>query len=198
MKYALILITLALACLLALAAHAAPPAPAKPAAKLIFPNSGFTIAPLDEPAAGTAQLLTMYLPPSHGFAPNVGVQIQDYAGSIDDYAALSLKQFASLKFTVLSNTKSGQDTIILNYTGRIQGSLLHSYAKAVSKNGKILLTTAIATEDQWKTSADKLKACVDSFETAQPLKPAGTPQLQPHPRNPGTHPSGKAPRMTHP
>ena len=161
-------ITLASCCLLcgiiALASRAADTAPAKPAAKLLFPNNGFAIAPLDQPAAGTYKMLSMSLPPSGGFAPNINVMTQEYAGTMDDYTTLTLKQFDTMKFNVLSNTKSGKDTVTLEYSGTLKTGTLHWYAKAFSKNGTVYLVTATATEDQWKNVSDKLKTCVDSFE----------------------------------
>jgi len=41
------------------------------------------------------QALMMFLPVTDGFAANVNVQIQPYAGTIEDYTALSLQQFKS-------------------------------------------------------------------------------------------------------
>lgn len=133
--------------------------------KLTFKQAGFSIAPLDEQQQGPAQALIMFLPASNGFSPNVNVQIQPYPGRIDEYANLSKTQFKQIGFKVLAESKSNHSEVIFEYSGTLQGNNLHWYARAVQKNGTIYLITATATEEQWPKVADKLKECVNSFET---------------------------------
>jgi hypothetical protein len=136
------------------------------AEKLTFKKAGFSIAPLDEPQKGPAQVLMIYLPASDGFAPNVNVQIQPYVDDMDAYVALSLTQFKDAGLKVLSESKANKLVATFEYSGPFKGMSLHWYAKAVQKDGAIYLTTATATEDQWAKVVVKLKACVDSFETS--------------------------------
>jgi hypothetical protein len=164
MKHAIVLGALCLCCLGALGVKAATQQPAKqPGGKLVFPNNGFAIAPLDQPGKGTNQALMMFLPAADGFAPNVNVQTQTYAGTLADYAALSAKQIKDLKLDVVSS-KTDKNVTMSEYSGGMQGRKLHWYTKAMLKEGTIYLVTATALEDQWKGAADKLKACVDSFD----------------------------------
>lgn len=150
--------------LLLLAAFALPfSAGEEPEARLHFQANGFSIAPLEGTTdAALYQAVTMFLPASEAFAPNVNVQIQPYNGSIKEYADLSRQQFKSSKLSVVSE-KTSQTSVVWEYSGTLQGRSLHLYAKAELGKGKVYLVTATATESQWKTVAAKLKACVDSF-----------------------------------
>lgn len=136
----------------------------EPTGRITFRNAGFSIAPLDEPARGTVQVLVMCLAASDGFAPNVNVQVQPYADTLDAYAALSRTQFKDAGMKILSETKPTPASISFEYTGTFQGKALHWYARVLKKNQVVYLTTATCTETQWTTVAAKLKACVDSLE----------------------------------
>ena len=145
---------------------------AAPAALLRFTGNGFSIAPLEDTTKdATYQALSMSLPPSGGFAPNVSVQIQVYAGSLDDYAALSKQQLEQMKMKMLKESKPDKSSVLWEYSGEIQQRPLHFYAKAVMKPGRVYLATAAATEEQWKAASAKLIACVESLT---PNKAAGT------------------------
>jgi len=132
-------------------------------ARLQFKANGFSIAPL-EGVSDTIpyQAILMFLPATEGFAPNVNVQIQPYKGTLQEYAALSQQQFKAVGVTILSE-KTTEKAVAWEYSGVLQGRRLHWYAKAFSGKGKIFLVTATATQSQWKTASEKLKACVDSF-----------------------------------
>jgi len=138
----------------------------KGAGKLVFAKNGFAIAPLDEPGKGTCQVLMMFLPASDGFAPNVNVQTQEFGGTLEEYGALSKKQFEEMKLKTL-NDKIEKGVLTLEYAGEMQKRKLHWYAVATLKGGKVYLITATAAEGQWADVSGKLKACVDSFETIE-------------------------------
>jgi len=132
--------------------------------QLHFPKTGFSIAPLEAPLSqAPQQALMMFLPSTDGFAPNVNVEIQPYAGTMDDYVALSLAQFKSAKMKVLHQKTYGKSVAVFEYTGEARGQLLHWYAKAEKCAGRVYLVTATATQGQWSKVAAPLKACVDSF-----------------------------------
>jgi hypothetical protein len=132
---------------------------------LHFPMHGFSIAPLEGKTTGTnALLMTMFLPPSGGFAANVNVVAQNAPGSLDDYMAASKRGFEQAGFTVIKADKLDDSTAVVEYAGNFQGKSLHWYAKASLKNNEVLLTTATATEQQWRKDADRLRECVDSFK----------------------------------
>ena len=57
--------------------------PTQAQSRLDFPSAGFAIAVLEaEPGDVGYIALTMSLPPTDGFAPNVNVQIQPFEGSL--------------------------------------------------------------------------------------------------------------------
>lgn len=98
-----------------------------------------------------------------GFAANVNVQIQPYVSSIDDYLALSVRQCETAGFKLLQQKIVDKSVMVLEYTGEMQGRLLHWYARAEKSAGKVYLTTATAADEQWSKVGPPLKACVDSF-----------------------------------
>lgn len=132
--------------------------------RLSFPLAGFTIAPLDtSPGESTQQSLMMFLPATDGFAANVNVQIQTYSGTIDDYVALTLKQFKGMGIKLLEQKGPAKSVVVFEYTGEIQGRTLHWYVRAEKSGSKVYLVTATATPSQWNSEAARLKSCVDSF-----------------------------------
>jgi hypothetical protein len=135
-------------------------------ARLVFPRNGFSIAPLDDLSPGSSIVaVQMSLAPSDGFAPNVNVQVQPFTGSLEDYVALSRKQFDDMGLTVISENKAGKAATSFEYSGSLRESPLHFYARAEKRGGSVYLATATSTESQWASVGARLKACVDSFST---------------------------------
>lgn len=129
-----------------------------------FPESGFSIEPMDAPAGAGIYMPVMFnLPVTDGFAPNVNVQSQPYAQSLEAYRELSEKQFKTFKFTVVDSAEK-DGALYFEYTGKMGGKSLHWYAKAIKKGDKVILATATALESQWDKNSKKLKACVDSLK----------------------------------
>lgn len=138
------------------------------ATPLVFSEHGFSIEPLKGHAGDKVQqVVAMQLPPTGGFAPNVNVQVQPFAGSFDDYLKISHDEFARLGIVVKSEKRAGKSATALEYTGSLQGQPLHWYARAVLAAGKVYLVTATATESQWPEVAAQLRLTVDSFKLAQ-------------------------------
>ena len=132
--------------------------------RLHFAVSGFSIAPLEAPLGQTPQqAIIMFLPVKGDFAPNVNVQIQPYEGSLDEYWALSLKQFEGAGFKLVQPAKLKGSSVVFEYKGTMQGRLLHWYARAEKSRDRVYLVTATAPEERWTETAPRLKACVDSF-----------------------------------
>jgi len=131
---------------------------------LHFKASGFSIAPLEEAAeSATYLVLTMTLPASDGFAPNVNVQVQAFDGTLDEYVDLSKRQFTAQKIQIVSE-KRAAESHTFELAGEIQGQKLHFYSKAEMGRGKVYLTTGTSKESQWKAVGEKLRKCVDSFK----------------------------------
>jgi hypothetical protein len=132
--------------------------------RLRFRTAGFSIEALDAPPAGDqAQALMMFLPVSDAFAPNVNVMIQPFAGTMEEYLAVTRSQFDAAGITVVSS-KVGASSLLLEYTGPMQGRELHWYARAEKAGPRVYLATATATLQQWSRVGTQLKACVDSFK----------------------------------
>jgi hypothetical protein len=127
--------------------------------QITLTGAGFSIAALEG-----CEGLMMLLPSSDGFAPNVGVQIQRYSGTRDEYIALSKDQFPQIRATVVREQKKGPSGWVVEYTGDMVGRSLHWYQRAELKNGEVYLATATATTEQWPSVSDGLRACVDSLK----------------------------------
>jgi hypothetical protein len=133
--------------------------------RLRFPVGGFSIAALEASPGSTAHMpLAMSLPSSGNFSANANVQIQPYEGTIEEYAALTLKQFKDHDLKVMEQKKVGKFGIIFQYSGELQGRPLRWYARAEKSGNHVYLVTATAAEEQWAEQASQLKACVDSFQ----------------------------------
>jgi hypothetical protein len=137
------------------------------AERLVFKKAGFSIDLLDTDLKdASAQVIVMSMPPEEGFASNVNVQVQSYEGSLDDYLNLSKQQFLTMSLKVLTERKSDNSTVTLEYSGTLHGKELHWYAKIMRSDSRIYLATATALESKWKQHAAELKACVDSLRLA--------------------------------
>jgi hypothetical protein len=169
MKHATLAAALCLCALVAFAGSASQPAATRPAEKLVFPNNGFAISPLDEAGGGSNVVLMMFLPPSGGLAPNVNVIREVYSGALEEYINASHSQLEARGLTVISVTRKSERSAVFEYTGPMEGRDLHWYAKVAQGKGTVHVSTATASAEQWQGVSGKLKACVDSLE---PLHPA--------------------------
>jgi hypothetical protein len=134
---------------------------------LHFTKEGFSIRSLHPPiGAQPVQVLSMQLASDGTFASNVNVQIQPFAGTMDDYIKMSLDEFAQLGLTLASKKKTSEDVVILDYTGTMRDLPLHFYARALRSKAKgvIYLVTGTALASQWAKAAPEIKACVDSLK----------------------------------
>ena len=132
---------------------------------LHFPTHRFSIVPLEGRTAGaTSVLLSMYLPASNGFAPNVTVVAQNAPASIDVYIAASKRELEQNGWKLVNLDKPNDHTVVFEYTGDLQNRPLHWYAKAVLKGREVLLATGTATELQWAADGARLKECADSLQ----------------------------------
>jgi hypothetical protein len=85
--------------------------------------------------------------------------------TMDQFAVINREMLKNSKYTLLSDSKILNDTWTVEYSGQRDVQAFHCYRKVVRKGRIFYEITATATEEQWKSVADKLKACVDSFET---------------------------------
>jgi len=111
----------------------------------------------------TVQYLAMCLPAKDGFAPNVNLQIQPFAGSLQEYNDLSVRQFKDAHLKVLENQTLGSE-IDMEYAGDFRGNSLHWYARAIKQDQKIFLLTATALEKSWAADSGPLLESIRSFK----------------------------------
>lgn len=130
-----------------------------------LPVYGFQLDGLEaQPGDVPTSAVMSFLPVTDGFAPNINVQIQPYAGSMADYITISKQQFAPMQWKVVSEKTVGDNEWVAEYTGPLQGNDLHFYARALSRNGKVYLVTGTAKQTQWPTVGDTIRKHVDSFK----------------------------------
>jgi len=153
---------------------------AEDAPLLSFPTAGFTIAGLDEAPPDTPhQALILFLPAEGGFAPNVNVRLQPFQGTMDEYRELNLKEIQQAKFKLLGEPVVKDDnSFVMEFTGNLQERTLRFYSRSVLSKGRVYLITATATDTQWPTVGEKLKACADSLKLTDK---AATPEEAPKP-----------------
>lgn len=134
------------------------------AKELVFEQAGFRIQSFDaSPTDLPSQALVMSLPPEQGFSANVNVQIQPYEGSINEYKRLSDIQFYELEFNVF-RSDTLNNTAFFEYTGKLNDTPLHWYAKAVKVGAHVYLVTATSLDALWDKYRSDLTRTVDSFQ----------------------------------
>lgn len=134
-------------------------------ARLHFPSSGFSIAPLEAPAAGVVtQPVSMALPPVGGFAPNVNVQIQPFAGSLEAYVDLTRRQLEGAGVELVAEPVMDGIRATWEYRGAMGGRQLHWYQSATQAGDSVFLVTATAPDSHWSALREQLVRAVDSFE----------------------------------
>ena len=74
------------------------------------------------------------------------------------------EEFEEMKWKVVSEKQISDDEWSVEYTGSLGDKDLHFYARAISKNGKVYLATAVAKETQWATVSDTLLQHIQSFK----------------------------------
>lgn len=133
-----------------------------------FDEAGFSIDVLDEaPSDAPAQRLTMLLPPSDGFAPNVNVQTQPFTGTIEEYAAKSRGEIKGLGLELVEESIEGEDTWLCEYAGSLTDTPMHWFAKATVTGEFVYLATGTALESHWGDASAQLQECVSSLNVDQ-------------------------------
>ena len=131
--------------------------------KAISKNADFSIKALYDAKKPHSEPLIMTLSKTDKFSQHVRVDIQEYKGSLKEYAGMSILQFEKAKFKILKSDLA-KNAIVLEYTGITQGGItLHFYTKACKKGNQMFVVTASATETQWKETSKALIDCVESF-----------------------------------
>ncbi|MEM0965615.1 MAG: hypothetical protein AAGJ81_05655 [Verrucomicrobiota bacterium] len=131
---------------------------------LHFREQGYSIdALIGVSTDETFQSMSMFLPVTDGFAPNVNVQIQSFVGDVDDYERISLKQIKQMGMSLRQEVNKSGDELVFFYEGTANGRDLRFYSKAIRKNGSYYLATATALQSQWPIVGKRLMDSVGSF-----------------------------------
>ena len=138
---------------------------AKEKAPLVFPDMGYSIQPLEQQPAKpqVMQHLFMFVPGEHGFAGNVGVQLQPYPGTLKAYAELSKKQFEQMKVKVLRSEVKDTHALFEYQMKNAQGAEMHVYSKAYQRESTVYLVSGTTLESSWEKQGAAIKNSVDSF-----------------------------------
>ncbi|MGD9008299.1 MAG: hypothetical protein PVG41_10265 [Desulfobacteraceae bacterium] len=131
---------------------------------LDFDQLGFQIKALEGKSDSiTSTPLTLMLPLSNGFSPNITVIMQPYKGSIENYKAVTDQQLKQANLNVIQSEIIG-GIYTFEYSGSLTGQNLHVYSKAQMKGNHIYLTTATDLMIQWDLNKNKLLNTVNSFK----------------------------------
>ena len=127
----------------------------------------FSMPTFPAAATGTATLrVTVAAPPLNGFAPNVGVMVQEVKTTREDYVVLSQKQFTAAGMKVLASTPrevSGHPGVVIEYEGQMQERRLHWLSLAVILAERVILVTCTADAGRFAELEPEFRRVVDSF-----------------------------------
>jgi hypothetical protein len=113
-------------------------------------------------AGNEGQVFYYFLPSHDEFSANVNLQIQSFAGSLDEYDRITRGQFDQSGITLIDGHTSGNE-LVYEYAGDMNGRALHWYARAIKSGGSIYLVTATALNSRWNLEKKALIASVQSF-----------------------------------
>jgi len=131
---------------------------------------GFSIIPPAFPKAAKnvgGQAAMFFAPVQKEFSNNLNVIVQAAKMSIDDYVALSKKQFKQLDIKVTSESRkkvAGRDAVMFEYEGKLQEADMKWMALAVVDGDRILLATGTASAASYDSVAKEFKASLESFK----------------------------------
>jgi hypothetical protein len=128
-----------------------------------FGEHGFSIEPpVGHDYAQMQQIVSLALPTTEGFQPNVNVQVQPFKGTIEEYLTVSREQFKTTGMKLLNETHDAR-TAVVEFTGLLQGRPLHWYSRALLGKNGLILATGTSLESQWARVSATLRHSVDSL-----------------------------------
>lgn len=114
-----------------------------------------------EPPMG--RLLFMFLPAMNtGFATNVNVLAQPFAGTMQEYKAATEAQVQQLNCTVSSISLEGE-VFTIDYEGHMSGRDLQFLCKVIRSNSVMFVATATCLKSNWGEYEKALHRCIDNF-----------------------------------
>ncbi len=131
---------------------------------LHFDQLGFQIQAIEEKNDSITSLpLTLRLPTTNGFSPNITVILQPYKGTLKNYKAVTDQQLNQAQLKIIKSEVK-DDTYTFEYSGFITGANLHVYSKAQIKDNIVYLTTGTDLMIQWDLNKERLLRAVNSFK----------------------------------
>ncbi len=128
-----------------------------------FPGLGFSINTFNiKEIPNNQPIISLYLPVTEKFAPNVSVLIQEFNGTQNQYKESSESQLKNENITTITS-KIENDSYILEYISAYDDKKLHFYTIAKFKDGKVFLATAAATIKQWVKYKNELMSVINSL-----------------------------------
>jgi hypothetical protein len=128
-----------------------------------FSTQNFTIKAPSGIGNGQGVVTMIFLPAKNGFAGNVNVMIQEYAGTILEYNDLSQSQFKQMGLSIIE-VKLNTDSVIYEYEGKSGQHELHWYSRAIKRDNRMYLITATSLLADWPGQKEALIQSVDSFK----------------------------------
>lgn len=132
----------------------------------LFSPSAFAVdydfTPPSFPDSESGLLFNYYLPSIDNFASNVNLGSQAFAGSVEEYDAITQMQFKQYGFEVLRSEIRGNE-ILYSYQGEYQARKVLWYARAIKHGAKFYVITATYPLSRAETDGPVLRASVESF-----------------------------------
>ena len=131
--------------------------------KYVNTELGFEmVVPAAGNVSGIYQHCMFYLPTVNGFSANVNLQVQEFAGTLEEYKAASEQQFKQAGIIIVRSALAG-GSLSIEYKGTMQNLALHWFARALKKENRMYLITATALETRWSIDSPGLVQSVNSF-----------------------------------
>jgi len=130
---------------------------------------GFTLTPPAFESDDDAKVVTIaqfLAPAADGFAANLGLQRQKFAGGFEAFVKTSDAQFEQMDFKVLSKHGAKIGSHASNewvYTGTLGGNAMKFHALAVEQGEYVFLLTGTALEQNFDDYEPQFKAALASF-----------------------------------
>jgi hypothetical protein len=131
---------------------------------------GYSVSPPDFPGplpGGVATRVNVLAAPEAGFAPNMGVMIQEVRITREEFIARSEQQFGAASLTLRKSSKrdvSGQPAVLFDYEGQVGGRSLRFLQLAVILPERVLLLTYTATVSTFPGLESEFRRSLETFK----------------------------------
>lgn len=119
------------------------------------------------PGSVATRVNVLAAPSEDGFAPNMGVMIQEVKITRDEFIARSKEQFEAASMTLRSTSKrdvSGQPAVLFEYEGQVRGRSLRFLQMAVILRERVLLLTYTAPVSTFGGLEAEFRRSLETFK----------------------------------